>query len=70
MTVIKPGDALMVRDATDEWRAATATSGVEGTHRDGRKVHDFPVVWVSLAGYSGPVPWPVEAVVQAESAST
>jgi hypothetical protein len=53
---LKPGDELRVRDALDTWiPALVAERGVEGTHRDGRKIHDFPVVWVGIAGADGPV---------------
>lgn len=56
------GDLIEVRDAHDNWLPAAATSGVEGTHRDGRKVHDFPVVWVRVFGTDTPIPWPAEDV--------
>lgn len=60
--VIRPGDALLVRTAYDEWLPATASSAVEGIWKDGRKVHDFPVVLVQFDGAAGSVPWPLEDV--------
>lgn len=63
--VIHSGDALLVKDAADNWLPATPASGVEGVWKDGRKVHDFPVVYVLLAAVERPVPWPAEFVVLA-----
>jgi hypothetical protein len=61
--VIRAGDSVQVRTYDDQWLPARATSGVEGTHRDGRKVHDFPVVYVTTDGSDGTaVPWPAEDV--------
>lgn len=40
----KPGDPVRIQDARGDWYDAIADSSVEGTHRDGRKIHDFPVV--------------------------
>jgi hypothetical protein len=60
--VIKPGDPLLARNAFDEWVEAVATSAPEGTHRDGKKIHDFPVVWVRFTAKGGSLPWPVEDV--------
>lgn len=60
MSAIKPGDELEVRNCFGNWERAIAESGVESTHRDGKKIHDFPVVWVAVAGADGPMPWPVE----------
>lgn len=60
---IVAGMAVEVREATHgQWIPAEATSGVEGVWKDGRKVHDFPVVWVEVAGADGPMPWPAEDV--------
>jgi hypothetical protein len=39
-----------------------AISEVEPTHIDGRKIHDFPVIWVRLAVGGQRLPWPVESV--------
>lgn len=59
---IKNGDPVEYRDAFDVWHRGTAVSDVEPTHRDGRKVHDFPVIWVTGDGNFDPMPWPVEDV--------
>lgn len=67
--VIRSGDALLVKDAAGNWRPATAASGVEGVWKDGRKVHDFPVVYVLLAAIEESVPWPAEFVVLASEVS-
>lgn len=64
--LLRPGADVRVRDVSGEWYPATATSGVEGTHRHGKKVHDFAVVWVRLAAGDGPVPWPADAVVRTD----
>jgi len=56
------GKAVRVRTADDEWLDAVAASRPEGTHRDGRKVHDFPVVWVRIMGVDQPMPWPLTDV--------
>lgn len=53
---------VRVRDAFGKWHDAVALSDVEGTHRDLRKIHDFPIVWVSIGGKER-VPWPFEDVV-------
>lgn len=61
--MIKAGDRVRVLDAHGHWHAATADSSVEGT-RDGtgRKIHDFPVIWVIVDGHPDRMPWPQEAV--------
>ena len=59
---VKAGSAVLVRTAGDEWLPAVAMSAVEGTHRNGRKIHDFPVVWVTTDPSDVAVPWPVEDV--------
>ena len=68
---IRPGVNLLVRDVRKKWLLAVATSGVEGTHKDGVRVHDFPVVWVSVVTLGSgntprrlqePVPWPVKDI--------
>lgn len=51
----------MITDAFGVEHAAIALSGVEGTHRDGRKIHDFPIVWVRTVRGSR-IPWPREDV--------
>lgn len=59
------GARVTVVDASGRRHPATTTSGIEGTHHGGgRKVHDFPVIWVLIDGYSGAMPWPVESVLQ------
>ncbi len=57
----KAGQKVRVRTAFDGWTDAVTLSGVEGTHADGRKIHDFPVVWVDTSGHSH-IPWPIEDV--------
>lgn len=61
---IKKNDHVEFRDAFDVWHRGVAASGVEPTHMDGKKVHDFPVVWVVKFGKRGlvRVPWPAEDV--------
>jgi hypothetical protein len=60
---IKPGDWLLVRNVFDRWEPATVVApGVEGIWKNGRKIHDFPVVWVDIAGADGPMPWPLDEV--------
>lgn len=57
--MISAGDRVRAVDAFGHWHPGIAETGVEGTHRGGgRKVHDFPVIWVVLDGYPGQVPWP------------
>lgn len=59
------GQPVTVIDADGEPHHAVARSDVEGTHRDGRKIHSFPVVWVEIPGSDGDqrcVPWPAESV--------
>lgn len=58
--IIRPGDRPLIRDVLDVWAPAVAASEVEGVWKDGKKIHDFPVVWVDLPG--GRMPWPIEAV--------
>jgi len=60
--MIDAGDRVRVIDAFGKWHRAIAQSGVEGTKHGGRKVHDFPVIWVELDGYPGRMPWPRESV--------
>lgn len=50
---------VIVIDAAGNEHVAVARSDIEGTHRDGHKIHDFPIVWIDLAGL---VPWPAEFV--------
>lgn len=69
---IEHGDPIEVRDVHGAWLPAVARSGVEPTHRDRMKVHDFPVVWVALPGVPEPLPWPaadVRPYVQDEEAN-
>ena len=65
---ISIGDLIRVRDAADEWHTARAASSIEPTHRDGRKIHDFPVVWIDLRGQG--IPWPADAVELPERTDT
>ncbi len=58
--VVKQGDQVTVRDAAGELHRAVADSEIEPRVMDGRKVHDFPVVWVMLN--EARIPWPLEAV--------
>lgn len=46
--LIQPGESIEIRTAFGAWVEAVATSGVEGTHRHGKKIHDFPVIWVKV----------------------
>lgn len=55
-----------VQTADGEWIVAEAVSEVEPMYVDGRKVHDFPVIWVRFAG-GGRMPWPVESVREVSS---
>lgn len=64
--IIHPGDQLLIRDALDVWSPAVAASAIEGVWKDGKKIHDFPVVWVDLPG--GRVPWPLDAIRVASEA--
>lgn len=60
---LRKGDRVEFRDAFDTWHQGVATSDVEGTHRDGHKVHDFPLIFVLKDGATHePIPWPVEDV--------
>jgi hypothetical protein len=52
------GTPVLIRTAFDEWRYAVAVSGIEPTHRDGRKIHNFPVIWVQMPHLADPLPWP------------
>jgi len=61
--VITAGAHVEIRTAYDNVKQAVAVSGVEGTHLEGRKIHDFPVIWVTVDGGNGiPIPWPAEDV--------
>jgi hypothetical protein len=61
--IIEAGMAVECRVAlTGEWIPGEATSGVEGAWKDGKKIHDFPVVWVWVHGVDGPMPWPATDV--------
>jgi hypothetical protein len=62
MSDIRPGTPVSVRCADGQWLDAVATSVREPTHRDGRKAHDFPVVWVRFDPATEPVPWPAADV--------
>jgi hypothetical protein len=57
---VQAGTSVEVRTARGEWLAVPADSSVEGTHRDGRRIHNFPVVWVVVDGHR--IPWPVTDV--------
>jgi hypothetical protein len=58
---ITAGDAVRIQDADGEWWLATADSPIEPPHRDGRKIHDFPVIWVRHNG-GRRLPWPATHV--------
>lgn len=62
MTIIEYGDPIEIRDVHGEWLPAVARGSVEPTHRDGQKIHDFPVLLVELAGWDTVVPWPASDV--------
>jgi hypothetical protein len=63
-----PGQAVLVLDAWGNWLPATTASAVEGTHdKYGKRIHDFPVVWVLTGDDGESVPWPVEAVKLADA---
>lgn len=55
------GDHIEYRDAFDRWHGGIALSGIEPTHIDGQKVHDFPVIWVTGDGVDR-MPWPATDV--------
>lgn len=59
----KPGDALMVRTASDEWRPKIADSEVEGLRSHAQR-HDFVGVYVREPdGAPGDsIFWPIEDV--------
>ena len=62
---IRPGTPVSVLTAFGDWRDAIATSALEPTHMGGKKVHNFPVIWIRLATQTneeGPIPWPAESV--------
>jgi hypothetical protein len=66
---IRPGDPVWVRAVGGDEHRAVACSAIEQTHTVcGRKIHDFPVVWVRVArddgGWSEPIPWPAGYVQQ------
>lgn len=50
------GTDVQVRTAHGDWIAAAPDSRIEGTHPGGRRIHDFPVAWVRVAGAR--LPWP------------
>lgn len=58
---IKKNDHVEFRDAYDKWHRGVALTGIEPTHIDGRKVHDFPVIWVMKADLKR-MPWPADDV--------
>lgn len=69
---IRPGDRVWVLSATGVEHRAVASSAVETTHTVlGKKIHDFPVVWVRVeredGGWSSPIPWPAAYVKQTPS---
>jgi hypothetical protein len=56
--VVKPGDAIQIRDVDENWHPARATSRVE-------RGRDFLIVWVERrlsGGGTDVVPWPADAV--------
>lgn len=62
MTPIQSGDPIEVRDAHGAWLPAVARSDIEPTYVNGRKLHDFPVIWVAAPGVKKPMPWPADDV--------
>lgn len=58
---VKRGDHVEYRDVNDKWHRGVAASAIEGTHENGRKIHDFPVVWVVGTALRR-MPWPAEDV--------
>lgn len=58
---IKRDQAVTIVDAFGQEREARTLTGIEGVWEDGRKVHDFPVVWVTTDGENR-LPWPLESV--------
>lgn len=65
---VRSGDALIATDALGQDHLATAVSGYEGTHEGRRKQHDFPVIFIRIAGSWDRVPWPVESLRPADGA--
>lgn len=66
---IRPGDLVWGRGTTGIEHRAVACSPVEDSHTVcGRKVSDFPVVWVRVEREDGtssePIPWPAAYVHQ------
>ena len=62
---IHNGSHVLAKDAFGKWHRMAAVSGVEPTHENGRKIHDFPIVWVTnarLASAGEKIPWPAEDV--------
>lgn len=43
-------DRVVIEDAFGNLWRAVACSDIESTHRNGRKIHDFPVVMVRITG--------------------
>lgn len=62
MTNIQPGDPVEALNSQGQWLPAVARSAVEGFWKDGKKIHDFPVIWVALPGVADPMPWPAKDV--------
>jgi hypothetical protein len=66
------GVAVVVTTADGTLESAIARSPLEQRHdAAGRRLHDFPIVWVDVLrrGGSGPVrtPWPADAAQLAEA---
>ena len=53
---------VQVLTAFGEWRDAVAVTEIEPTHMGGKKVHNFPVIWVEFPDLMGRTPWPAEDV--------
>jgi len=64
------GDLLLVRNAFGEDIRVRAVSCLEPTHSNGKKIHDFPVVWICReSAWPNPpedttVPWPADEVLE------
>lgn len=63
---IQPGSSLLVHNAMGEWLEAIAVTAPEGTHSHGKRIHDFPIVWVKFTTRGPAFPWPLEDVRLAE----
>lgn len=58
---LRSGEVVEVRTAFGNWKRATTISGIEPTHRNGRKVHDFIGVLVTTDDVNC-IYWPLEDI--------